>query len=113
MPGPPRAVPAGDPKLEEKQRLHSAGDTGQPLPLSDGGIHVYAHQRGGQTTRAVPGSQEVCEVLEGHQVPLGCLFLMKGEREHRFTLEFQLNLGRPKDAPFSDQQFFPPAPYLP
>ncbi|XP_039416096.1 WD repeat-containing protein 90 isoform X3 [Corvus cornix cornix] len=58
VPGPLRAVPAGDPVLEEKQRLHSAGDTSQPLPLSDGGIHVYARQRRGQTTRAVPGSEE-------------------------------------------------------
>ncbi|KAM7038912.1 WD repeat-containing protein 90 isoform 2-T2 [Acridotheres tristis] len=58
VPGPPRAVPAGDPMLDEKQRLHSAGDTGQPVPLSDGGIHVYAHQRGRQTTRPVPGSEE-------------------------------------------------------
>lgn len=63
--------------LEEKQRLHSAGDMRQPLPLSDGGIHVYAHQRRGQTTRAIPGSEEVCDVLQGHKVALGCLFLMK------------------------------------
>ncbi|XP_039934861.1 WD repeat-containing protein 90 isoform X5 [Hirundo rustica] len=58
VPGPPRAVPAGDPVLEEEQRLHGAGDTRQPLPPHDGGIHVYAYQRGGQTTRAVPGSEE-------------------------------------------------------
>ncbi|XP_053813526.1 WD repeat-containing protein 90 isoform X4 [Vidua chalybeata] len=58
VPGPLGAVPAGDPMLEEKQRLHSAGDTRQPLPLSDGGIHVYAHRRRGHTTRAVPGSEE-------------------------------------------------------
>ncbi|RLV89514.1 hypothetical protein DV515_00014826 [Chloebia gouldiae] len=58
VPGPLGAVPAGDPMLEEKQRLHSAGDMRQPLPLSDGGIHVYAHQRRGQTTRAVPGLEE-------------------------------------------------------
>ncbi|KAM7007238.1 LOW QUALITY PROTEIN: WD repeat-containing protein 90 [Passerculus sandwichensis] len=56
VPGPGGAVPAADPVLEEK--LHSAGDTRQPLPLSAGGIHVYAHQRRGQTARAVPGSQE-------------------------------------------------------
>ncbi|XP_041262484.1 WD repeat-containing protein 90 isoform X5 [Onychostruthus taczanowskii] len=58
VPGPLGAVPAGDPVLEEKKKLHSAGDTRQPLPLSDGGIHVYAHQRRGRTTRAVPGSEE-------------------------------------------------------
>ncbi|XP_077642916.1 WD repeat-containing protein 90 isoform X4 [Lonchura striata] len=58
VPGPLGAVPAGDPVLEEKQRLRSAGDTGQPLTLSDGGIHVYAHRRRGQTTRAVPGLEE-------------------------------------------------------
>ncbi|XP_056359041.1 WD repeat-containing protein 90 isoform X2 [Oenanthe melanoleuca] len=57
VPGPVRAVPAGGP-MEEKQRLHSAGDTGQPLPLSDGGIHVCAHQRGRQAPRPVPGSEE-------------------------------------------------------
>ncbi|XP_023792232.1 WD repeat-containing protein 90 [Cyanistes caeruleus] len=51
--------PAGDPVLEERQRLHAVGDTGQPLPLSDdGGIHVYAHQRAGHTTPAAPGSEE-------------------------------------------------------
>nr|XP_030140775.3 WD repeat-containing protein 90 isoform X6 [Taeniopygia guttata] len=58
VPGPLGAVPAGDLVLEEKQRLHGAGDTGQPQPLGDGGIHVYAHRRRGQTTRAVPGLEE-------------------------------------------------------
>ncbi|XP_018863760.1 WD repeat-containing protein 90 isoform X7 [Parus major] len=59
VPGPLRAVPAGDPGLEERQRLHAVGDMGQPLPLSDdGGIHVYAHRSGGHTTPAAPGSEE-------------------------------------------------------
>ncbi|KAF2982022.1 hypothetical protein EK904_014090, partial [Melospiza melodia maxima] len=97
VPGPGGAVPAADPVLEEK--LHSAGDTRQPLPLSAGGIHVYAHQRRGQTARAVPGSQEVCEVLEGR----------KGEREHNVH-GFQLNSWSPKDA---EEQFFPLASSLP
>ncbi|XP_074742639.1 WD repeat-containing protein 90 isoform X2 [Strix uralensis] len=58
-PGPPRVVPAGDQELEKNQRPHSAGDTGQSLAISDGGIHVYAHQRSKQTTRGVhAGSEE-------------------------------------------------------
>ncbi|XP_064528587.1 WD repeat-containing protein 90 isoform X6 [Pseudopipra pipra] len=50
----PRAVPAGHLVPEENQRLHSVGDTGQPPSA----IHVYAHQRGGQTTPAVPAGSE-------------------------------------------------------
>ncbi|XP_027510694.1 WD repeat-containing protein 90 [Corapipo altera] len=50
----PRAVPAGHLVPEENQRLHSVGDTGQPPSA----IHVYAHQRGGRTTRAVPAGSE-------------------------------------------------------
>ncbi|XP_071427702.1 WD repeat-containing protein 90 [Pithys albifrons albifrons] len=53
-----RAVPAGDLELEENQRPHSGGYTGQPPPPSSGGIHVCAHQRGGRTTRGVPTSSE-------------------------------------------------------
>lgn len=96
--------------LEEKQRLHSAGDTRQPL--SDGGIHVYAYQRGAQTTRAAPGSEEVRDVLEGHKVALGCLFLMKGDREHKVHSGVSVKLKESKRCPFSDEQFFPPAPCL-
>ncbi|XP_051635803.1 WD repeat-containing protein 90 isoform X7 [Manacus candei] len=50
----PRAVPAGHLVPEENQRLHSVGDTGQPPSA----IHIYAHQRGGRTTRAVPAGSE-------------------------------------------------------
>ncbi|XP_009077103.1 PREDICTED: WD repeat-containing protein 90, partial [Acanthisitta chloris] len=58
-PGPLRAVTAGEPELQESQRLHNAGDPGQPLSGSDGGTHVCAHQRDGQTIRVIPaGSQE-------------------------------------------------------
>lgn len=105
VPGPPRAVPAGDPMLEEKQKLHGAGDTGQPLPLSDGGIHVYAHQRGRQTARPVPASEEVCEVLEGHKVALGCLFLMKGESDCKVHAGVSVTFTESK-VPLSNKQFF-------
>ncbi|XP_076207547.1 WD repeat-containing protein 90 isoform X3 [Aptenodytes patagonicus] len=57
-PGPPRAVPAADQELEKNQRPHSAGDAGQSPSVSDGGIHVYAHQRSERTIRATRSSSE-------------------------------------------------------
>lgn len=84
----PRAVPAGDQELEQTQKSHHVGDTSQSPTVSDGGIHVYAHQRSKQATRAVhTGSEEVGEALRSHSSPrvaLGCFPLMlKQQREHR------------------------------
>ena len=73
-------MPAGDEELEKNQRPHSAGDAGQSPAVSDGGIHVYAHQRSKRTIRAVhTSSEEVGEALRGPSspgVPLGRLRLM-------------------------------------
>ncbi|KAM9015938.1 WD repeat-containing protein 90 isoform 1-T1 [Ara ararauna] len=56
---PPRAVPAGDQELEQNQKSHNVGDTGQSPTVSNSGIHVYAHHRSKRATRAVhAGSEE-------------------------------------------------------
>lgn len=73
-------MPAVDQELEKNQRPHSAGDAGQSPSVSDGGIHVYAHQRSERTIRATrSGSEEVGEVLRSGSSPkvaLGRLWLM-------------------------------------
>ncbi|XP_074014459.1 WD repeat-containing protein 90 [Numenius arquata] len=52
-------APGGDQELKKNQRPHSAGDAGPSPAVSDGGIHVYAHQRSERTPRAVhSGSEE-------------------------------------------------------
>ncbi|XP_010121618.1 PREDICTED: LOW QUALITY PROTEIN: WD repeat-containing protein 90, partial [Chlamydotis macqueenii] len=70
-PGPLRAEPAADQELERNQRPHSVGDTGQSPAVGDGGIHVYAHRRSKQTTRAIH------RVLEERLLPDPILKLRK------------------------------------
>ncbi|XP_010019599.1 PREDICTED: WD repeat-containing protein 90, partial [Nestor notabilis] len=55
---PLRAVPAGAQELEQNQKSHSVGDTGQSPTVSDGGIHVYAYRRSKRATRAVHAGSE-------------------------------------------------------
>ncbi|XP_064886977.1 WD repeat-containing protein 90 isoform X1 [Columba livia] len=57
-PGPPRAGPAVEQELEKNQRPHSMGDTGQSPAVSDGGIHVYAHQQSERTVQAMHASSK-------------------------------------------------------
>ncbi|XP_055662481.1 WD repeat-containing protein 90 isoform X3 [Falco peregrinus] len=58
-PGPWGAMPAGNQELEKDQRLPSVGDIGQSPAVSDGAIHVYAHQKSKQASRTVRvGSEE-------------------------------------------------------
>lgn len=73
-PGPPRAGPAVEQELEKNQRPHSMGDTGQSPAVSDGGIHVYAHQRSERTVQAMhASSEEVGEALRSHSSPRAAL----------------------------------------
>lgn len=58
VPGPPSAKSAADQEPEKNQRPPSAGNMGQSLAASDGGIHVYAHQRSERTIRATRSSLE-------------------------------------------------------
>ncbi|KAM6320084.1 WD repeat-containing protein 90 [Podargus strigoides] len=58
-PGTLKVVPAVDQELEKNRRPHSAGDKGQSLAVSDGGVHVHTHQRRERTIRAAhAGSEE-------------------------------------------------------
>lgn len=65
----PEALRVGDQEAEDGT-LRGMGDSMRSLAVSDGGIHVYAHQRSKQAAHAThSGSEEVSEQAEDTAAP--------------------------------------------